>query len=265
MGYVGNQTTTSFTSMDKQTITGTGASTYTLSHNVSSESEIEVFVNNIRQEGGSGKAYTVSNNQITFSENINSTDDCYVIFQGKAIQTVVPPDGSVTSAKLDTNIAVSGNLDVGTIRATNGTTAMTVDTSGRVLTPARPAFNVWYSGGNLASVNTIVWNNEEVNVGSHYNTSNGRFTAPINGVYFFSWFAMSTNSVTEFGLRLQVDGSNSSHVWNFSNSLSSEYETLTGSTTLSLNASQYVTLSVENGTMLGVANYHNNFCGYLVG
>ena len=73
MGYVGNQTTTSFTSMDKQTITGSGATTYTLSHNVSSESEIEVFVNNIRQEGGSGKAYTVSNNQITFSEAFTGT------------------------------------------------------------------------------------------------------------------------------------------------------------------------------------------------
>tara|TARA_R100000458_G_C8268327_1_gene243164 strand:+ start:652 stop:1650 length:999 start_codon:yes stop_codon:yes gene_type:complete len=100
MGYVGNQTTTSFTSMDKQTITGSGATTYTLSHNVSSESEIEVFVNNIRQEGGSGKAYTVSNNQITFSEAVTSSDSIYVVFQGKAIQTVVPPDASVGTAKI---------------------------------------------------------------------------------------------------------------------------------------------------------------------
>tara|TARA_B100001057_G_scaffold108553_1_gene106373 strand:- start:4162 stop:5406 length:1245 start_codon:yes stop_codon:yes gene_type:complete len=134
MGYVGNQTTTSFTSMDKQTITGTGASTYTLSHNVSSESEIEVFVNNIRQEGGSGKAYTVSDNQITFSENINSTDDCYVIFQGKAIQTVVPPDGSVTSAKL-ANAFPSASLDMnGTelILDSDGDTSITSDTDDRV-------------------------------------------------------------------------------------------------------------------------------------
>ena len=134
MGYVGNQTTTSFTSMDKQTITGTGASTYTLSHNVSSEFEIEVFVNNVRQEGGSGKAYTVSNNQITFSENINSTDDCYVIFQGKAIQTVVPPDGSVTSAKLATAFP-SASLDMnGTelVLDSDGDTSITSDTDDRV-------------------------------------------------------------------------------------------------------------------------------------
>ena len=69
MGYIGNEAQTAFTSFDKQTITGTGTSVYTLSHSVANEQEIEVFVNNVRQEGGSGKAYTVSGNQITFSEH----------------------------------------------------------------------------------------------------------------------------------------------------------------------------------------------------
>ena len=91
MGYIGNEAQTAFTSFDKQTITGTGTSVYTLSHNVANEQEIEVFVNNVRQEGGSGKAYTVSGNQITFSENIASTDTVYVNFQGKAVQTVTHP------------------------------------------------------------------------------------------------------------------------------------------------------------------------------
>ena len=99
MAYVGNSAQTAFTSFDKQTITGDGTATYTLSHNVANEQEVEVFVNNVRQEGGSGKAYTVSGNQITFSENIASTDDCYVVFQGKAVQTVVPPANSITAAK----------------------------------------------------------------------------------------------------------------------------------------------------------------------
>ena len=70
MGYIGNEAQTAFTSFDKQTITGTGTAVYTLSHNVANEQEIEVFVNNVRQEGGSGKAYTVSGNQITFSKTL---------------------------------------------------------------------------------------------------------------------------------------------------------------------------------------------------
>jgi hypothetical protein len=113
MAYIGNAAQTAFTSFDKQTITGDGTAVYTLSHAVANDQEVEVFVNNVRQEGGSGKAYTVSGNQITFSENIASTDDCYVVFQGKALQTVVPPDGSVTSAKFAAGLVLGGGSYLG--------------------------------------------------------------------------------------------------------------------------------------------------------
>ena len=106
--------------MDKQTITGDGGASYTLTHAVANAQEIEVFVNNVRQEAG--VAYTVAGTALSMTGNVASTDDFYVIYQGKALQTVVPPDGSVstgklasgavTSAKLDTNIAISGTLDV---------------------------------------------------------------------------------------------------------------------------------------------------------
>ena len=102
MGYIGNEAQTAFTSFDKQTITGTGTSVYTLSHSVANEQEIEVFVNNVRQEGGSGKAYTVSGNQITFSENIASTDTVYVNFAGKAVQTVTHPSDARLQATTGT-------------------------------------------------------------------------------------------------------------------------------------------------------------------
>jgi len=108
MGYVGNQTTTAFTSMDKQDITGDGTPNYTLSHSVANANEIEVFVNNVRQEPT--VAYSASGTTLTMTGNVASTDDFYVVYQGKAVGTIVPPDGSVTSAKLDTNIEVSGIL-----------------------------------------------------------------------------------------------------------------------------------------------------------
>ncbi len=98
MGYVGNQTSNSYSSMDKQTITGDGTPNYTLTHAVANAQEIEVFVNNVRQEAG--VAYTVSGTALNMTGNVASTDDFYVIYQGKALQTVVPPDGSVTAAKL---------------------------------------------------------------------------------------------------------------------------------------------------------------------
>ena len=124
MGYVGNQTTNSFSSFDKQDLTGVTGSPakrgFTLSHAVANAQEIEVFVNNVRQEPG--EAYTVSGTGLTMTGDVETTDDFYVVFQGKALQTTVPPDdsvttarindGAVTSAKLDTNIDIAGTLDV---------------------------------------------------------------------------------------------------------------------------------------------------------
>jgi microcystin-dependent protein len=98
MGYVGNQTSNNYSSMDKQVITGDGTPNYTLTHAVANAQEIEVFVNNVRQEAGI--AYTVAGTALNMTGNVASTDDFYVIYQGKALQTVVPPDGSVSTAKL---------------------------------------------------------------------------------------------------------------------------------------------------------------------
>ena len=135
MSYIGNQSQTAYSSLVKQDITGNGGSTYTLSHPVSSENDILLYINNVKQEGGVGKAFTATGTTLTLSENISSSDSCYVQYIGLAIQTVVPTDGSVTSAKLDTNIAVSGNLNVSGAFTSQGiddnanATAITIDSS----------------------------------------------------------------------------------------------------------------------------------------
>ena len=71
---------------------------------------------------------------------------------------------------------------------TNNNSALTIDSSGRVLTPARPAFraekrasNQTYSGGQPK----VTFEHEAFDIGSNYDTSNSRFVAPVSGVYFF--------------------------------------------------------------------------------
>lgn len=98
MGYVGNQTTTAYTSMTKQDITGDGTSNYTLSHAVANANEIEVYINNVRQEPTT--AYSASGTALTMTGTVASSDNFYVVFQGKAVGTVTPPDGSVSTAKI---------------------------------------------------------------------------------------------------------------------------------------------------------------------
>jgi len=107
MGYIGNQADANFSSIDKQVITGNGGTGYTLSHSVANANEIAVYVNNVRQDPG--VAYTVNNAALTMTGAVANTDSFYVVFLGKAVQTKVPPDGSVSTAKLASGIAISAS------------------------------------------------------------------------------------------------------------------------------------------------------------
>lgn len=276
MAYIGNQPTDTFVSIDSQSLTGDGTvGPYTLNNAVTNSESVEVFVNFVRQRPG--VAYTASGNALTMTGVVASSDNFYVVYQGKSVGTISPPDGSVstakiadaavTSAKLDTNIAVSGNLDVASIRATNGTAAMTIDSSGRVLQPAKPAFNAYRSAGDITEVSLIVWDQVTLNIGNCYNSTDGKFTAPIDGTYFFSWFASKTaTGFTNFGTRLYLNGSGSANVWSYADGLSTNNFSEQGvSTLLSLSANDYVQIYVQHGVMKASGNSHNNFSGYLVG
>lgn len=110
MGYIGNQATPTFSSIEKQTITGDGSTGYTLTNSVANGNDIAVFVNNVRQEPGSGKAYTASGTTITFSEAINSSDDCYVLYLGRSVATVTPPDDSVQTATIQSSAVTTAKI-----------------------------------------------------------------------------------------------------------------------------------------------------------
>ena len=110
-------------------------------------------------------------------------------------------------------------LKVNTIQdATNSTTSMTIDSTGRILTPARPAFRARIAGSSTGTgVNgNIVFETEDFDIGSNYDHTNGEFTAPIAGIYQFvfkcliatntSGSAMAGGDV--FYADLEVNGSN---------------------------------------------------------
>jgi hypothetical protein len=148
--------------------------------------------------------------------------------------------------------------------ASNMQKRMIIDYKGRVTMPYHPVFSAYRSGADVADGTVIVFNNTTANVGSHYNTSNGRFTAPVTGNYFFSVFAMSTANSSVFGLRMRLNGTPSGTTWAYNNE-SSGFHTLSMGFVIGLNATDYVEIMTQGGAMHGIANYHNNFCGYLVG
>ena len=112
MAYLGDQPSNNFVSLKRQVITGNGGSTYTLDHKVASVNDVAIFVNNVRQNPST---YSISTTTLTLGGSISSSDSCYVIFLGQALQTVTPGTDTITNAMLKsdaTNLTLLHSTDV---------------------------------------------------------------------------------------------------------------------------------------------------------
>ena len=117
MPYFGNQLARSFSAVSYQDLTGGSGTGFTLDHAVANANEVEVFVNNVRQEPN--VAYTVSGTTMTMTGSVASTDDFYVVFQSKAQQSITLP-ANITSPTtfgggVTFNKAMQGNTQTASI------------------------------------------------------------------------------------------------------------------------------------------------------
>ena len=112
MPYIGNQPSESFTSFATQEFSTSATTSYTLDHAVTNENEIALFINNVRQQPGSGKAYTATGTALTLSAATASTDTMYCVFLGRALQTVTPATNSITAAMVGNDL-ISGKTALG--------------------------------------------------------------------------------------------------------------------------------------------------------
>ena len=119
MAYIGNKPADTFHSTAKQSFTPDSSTTaFTLSHTVSNENEIELFINNVRQEPGSRKSYTAAGTTLTMSEAPTTGDDMYCVYQGKAQGHHFIPPASVQGSHVHTTFDLTGKtvtLPAGTL------------------------------------------------------------------------------------------------------------------------------------------------------
>jgi len=111
--YIGKEPGEHFTSFQTETFSVSATTSYTLAHAVANENELALFVNNVRQQPGSGKAYTASGTALTLSAATASTDTMYAIYLGRALQTITPATNSITSAMLASGTATTMSAGAG--------------------------------------------------------------------------------------------------------------------------------------------------------
>ena len=158
----------------------------------------------------------------------------------------------------------------GYARFANGATeSMRIDSAGRVTMPYQPAFDAVLTSGaagvQFGANQRIVFNSTNTNIGNHYDTSTGRFTAPVAGLYMFSCTGM-TLSTTWF--KLLVNDAAIAYPHNpYETGGGTDWASASSTWLISLNASDFVSLHVGSSGVgiYGAGNNHNNFCGYLLG
>ena len=107
------------------------------------------------------------------------------------------------------------NLLVQNIKHTNATTAMTIDSSGRVLTPARPTLFADMDNGSSAGYDTVANMGvvQYINKisGTGITLSSGVFTIPITGFYQINATILNNNA-EDLELALTLNGTSSSEI-----------------------------------------------------
>jgi hypothetical protein len=175
----------------------------------------------------------------------------------KAWGRSVPGSGGELTYVTDTRGAGGQHIWYG-YNGTSLSQLMKIDTAGRMTRPLQPRF---FARSNYASSSgpsgVYVFGTVDLNVGGSYNSTNGRFTAPVAGTYYIYACALSRAS-TGLNSHLRINGS--PFIYS-EDSRSGSYGDVHPRICVNLNAGDYVEFYVANATYGGLYDY---FGGWLV-
>ena len=208
------------------------------------------------------------------SANLNVDSGVYGGIQFKVAGTDTGYITSYTNGSGAESMYIGGadtvNLHTGTNHAlTGGTTRLKIDASGRVTKPYQPVFQA-YSLSSGSSNSDQVFPSTRINIGNHYSTSTGRFTAPVTGTYLFGWSNIggTTNDTYRYYIRKNGSSIGDTHLRMDTSATGSEYGT-NGMFTwpLTCSANDYINIWFTSAGSTGTytsADYPQ-FWGYLIG
>ena len=164
----------------------------------------------------------------------------------------------------DLAIRATDDILIGT--GNSSTTKVAIYNSGELSLPYQPMFQARNSQGAhiTISAGVIPFNTVINNVGSHYNNSNYRFTAPVAGVYLFyvGWFVTSD---TNHRVSLRINGSDftAPYIAGYSNAMGGGIPTFSGCQFIKLGSNDYV--DCYSDSAFYPYGTHVGWGGYLLG
>jgi hypothetical protein len=145
------------------------------------------------------------------------------------------------------------------------------DSDGRFIKPNQRMFHARYTNAAaFGSGVTIVFNDVQANVGSHYNAASGIFTAPYNGLYLFTChILMSTTTTADTRLAIQKNNAAYAGASFIRSAAVAGVNSLYGTAVFALLANDTARVCAISASSQFYQNADNanysGFCGYLLG
>jgi len=161
-------------------------------------------------------------------------------------------------------------LKVDSIQNAAGTAAMTIDDSGRVFQPTKPAILCMGNNSNNVSVGADAIlppadyetsTNGFAQGGMSYDNTNGEITVPVAGLYFVSGQIYNNTTSGHGRLVIHVNGT----LVGMGHMNAGENCTVFSQLILNLNANDKITFKNTHATTLFMGNAHTYLQAYLIG
>jgi hypothetical protein len=140
------------------------------------------------------------------------------------------------------------------------------DASGRVTSPFQPGFS---ANGTFILTSFVVnqYTTVSFNQGGHYNNSNGRFTAPVSGIYLFTATFLSAATVNVYMLwNFHKNGSTATSGWHQTYNYGTGNDSQsTGALVINLVAGDFVDVRFNSSYANVYLPAYTYFTGYLLG
>lgn len=232
------------------------------------------------------KIKTANTDRITVTDSAASMGDNFKLRLGTGNDLNVYHDGSNSyieeTGTGDTHI-VSNHIRLRADNINLSNNANTIDgllmnSSGIITTPKRPSFSARKNRASGGAVgyqgDPLVFDTENFDIGGNYNTSNGKFTTPIAGVYQFSFVGFGCSSAggvlpatSSMYIQMERDGTifgSSSYAYS---SAANTYPNMSFTIIQQLGAGEEITVHVYNQYVYADTshNFDPLFMGYLIG